>query len=98
MQIIQELRENKIVYIDDKARVHCRCFEDNTGALELANVPKLRPRTKHINLVYHHFRDHVRKGLVKIFPISTSEQIADILTKTLPQNDFQRLRRKMLMW
>ena len=98
MQIIQELRENKIVYIDDKARVHCRCFEDNTGALELANVPKLRPRTKHINLVYHHFRDHVRKGLVKIFPISTSEQIADILTKPLPQNDFQRLRRKMLMW
>ena len=98
MNIVRELRDKKIIDIDDKANVHCRCFEDNTGALELANVPKLRPRTKHINTVYHHFREHVRQGLVKIFPISTHDQIGDIMTKPLPQNDFQRLRKKMLQW
>ena len=96
MNIARELRDKKIIDIDDKANVHCRCFEDNTGALELANVPKLRPRTKHINTVYHHFREHVRQGLVKVFPISTNDQIGDIMTKPLPQNDFQRLHKKML--
>ena len=34
----------------------CRVFEDNVGALELANTPKLRPRTKHLAVQLHHFR------------------------------------------
>jgi hypothetical protein len=58
--------------------------------LELARLPKLRLRTKHINVCYHHFREHVRKGLIKIFPIDMKDQIADSLTKALAQNDFQR--------
>ncbi len=35
------------------------------------------------------FCKHVRKGLIKIFPIDMKEQIADALTKALAQNDFQ---------
>ncbi len=38
----------------------------------------------------HHFREHVRKGLIKIFPVDTKDQIADALIKPLAQNDFQR--------
>jgi hypothetical protein len=68
--------------------VYCKVFEDNSGALELARLPKLHPRTKHVNVCYHHFCDLVRKGLIKIFPIDTKEQIADTLTKALAQNDF----------
>ena len=34
----------------------CRVFEDNVGALELANTPKIRPRTKHLAVQLHHFR------------------------------------------
>jgi hypothetical protein len=37
----------------------------------------------------------VRKGLIKIFPIDTKDQIADVLTKALAQNNFQRHRRYM---
>jgi hypothetical protein len=33
-------------------------FADNTGASELAKAPKMPPRTKHIALKYHHFREH----------------------------------------
>ncbi len=29
-------------------QVHCHVFEDNSGALEMANNPKYRPQTKHI--------------------------------------------------
>ena len=98
MQLVRGMRERRIVKIDDKAKVYCRCFEDNVGALELANTPKMRPRTKHINLVYHHFRSFARQGLIKIYSIELKEQICDLLTKPLPQNQFQYLRRKFMFW
>ena len=75
--------------------VFCKVFEDNSGALELARLPKLRPRTKHINVVYHHFREAVRRGDIKIFSVDTGDQVADVLTKALPQNLFVRHRIKM---
>jgi hypothetical protein len=75
--------------------VYCKVFEDNAGALELARLPKLHPRTKHINVCYHHFCKHVQKGLIKIFPIDTKDPIADALTKALAQNDFQHYCRHM---
>ena len=59
MQIFEELTRKRIVKLKEKPEMFCKAFEDNTGALELATVPKLRSRTKHINLVYHHFREHV---------------------------------------
>jgi hypothetical protein len=89
MNLLQEMREQnfKVIFIDPY--VYCKVFEDNTGALELTRLPKLRPRTKHINVCYHHFCKHVQKGLIKISPIDTKDQIADALTKALAQNDFQ---------
>lgn len=81
-----------------KPTIYCKAFEDNMGALEIATVPKMRPRTKHINLVYHHFREHVRNGEISIESIETKNQIADILTKPLAQNAFQYLRKKLLQW
>ncbi len=78
-----------------KPYVYCKVFEDNSGALELARHPKLRPRTKHINVVYHHFCEAVRRGDIKISPIDTGDQIVDVLTKALPQNLFVCHRVKM---
>jgi hypothetical protein len=86
------MRERKHKVICDKPIVYCKVFEDNSGALELARMPKLRPRTKHINVCYHHFREHVRLGLITIHPVSTEDQIADILTKPLAQNAFCKHR------
>ena len=38
----------------------CRVFDDNVGALELANTPKLvRPRTKDLAVQLHHFRQYI---------------------------------------
>jgi hypothetical protein len=90
MGLVQEMREQDFQNICIKPYVYCKEFEDNSGALELARLPKLCPRTKHINMCYHHlFREHVRKGLIKIFPIPTSDQIADALMKPLSHNNFQ---------
>jgi hypothetical protein len=92
MELLAEMRERKHKVICDKPVVYCKVFEDNSGALELARLPKLRPRTKHINVCYHHFREHVRLGLITIHPVSTDDQIADILTKPLAQNTFCKHR------
>jgi hypothetical protein len=92
MELLEEMRERKHHVICTKPVVYCKVFEDNSGALELARLPKLRPRTKHINVCYHHFREHVRFGLIKILPVSTDDQIADIFTKLLAQNTFCRHR------
>ena len=78
--------------------IHCKAFEDNSGALELAKTPKMRPRTKHINLVYHHFRYHVLTGAISVHPIDTKSQLADLLTKPLDQNLFQKHRKDILGW
>ena len=66
------------------------------GALELANLPKLCPCTKHINLYYRHFHEHVCSRKIKIYPIATKLQTADIVTKALPQNLLYGTKRRFL--
>ena len=85
-------------YASPKVDLHCTLFEDNNGALELAMKPRYRPRTKHIAIKYHHFRDHVTKGMVTVKPIDTAEQLADQFTKGLQEGTFVYLRHKLLGW
>ena len=90
MNLLQEMREQNYQVICTKPHIYCKVFKDNSGALELARLPKLCPRT-----CYHHFCKHDHKGLIKIFPINMEDQIADALTKALAQNEFQRHRHYM---
>ena len=96
--LIQELNDAGFTMKNAPPKVHCRAFEDNSDALEMARVPKMRPRSKHINIKYHHFRDAVAQELITIHVIGTSDQIADILTKPLPEEDFKRHCYSMLRW
>lgn len=98
MRLLQELKDREFQSEYLRPKVHCKLFEDNTGALTLATAPKMRPRTKHINLVYHHFREEVRKGTIDIVYIQTEEQKADIFTKPLAQNLFQKFRKQIMGW
>jgi hypothetical protein len=79
-------------------KIHCKVFEDNAGAIEIANVPKMRPRTKHLNIKYHHLREEVKKGTISIYHTRTEGQIADIFTKPLPEQPFMNFREKMMEW
>ena len=81
-----------------KPRVHCRVFEDNTGAMIMAQEHKARPRTKHIAVKYHHFRDYVDRGEITIHHIGTDDQPADIMTKPLSLEKFIKHRKKINGW
>jgi hypothetical protein len=76
--------------------VHCKLFEDNTGALCLAKAPAKRPWTNHINVKYHHFQAAVMAGLVMILNIHTDDQLEDMLTKADPVDVLQKHRLKLM--
>lgn len=56
---------------------------DNEGAEALARNPEHHTRTKHIDARYHFIRECVSHGKVKVKHVSTTEMIADMLTKPL---------------
>ena len=99
MQILEETK-GELGWQTNKEvpKVHCKLFEDNSGALEMARLPKMRPRTKHLCVKMHHFREHVRKGLVSINKIPTRFQLGDIATKAQPEALFVSQRESILQW
>ena len=80
--LLEEINR-KFVTIDAVPKFACTMFEDNTVALEIANVPKMRPRTRHINVSYHFFRSEVEAGRIRIVSVDTASQRADVLTKSV---------------
>jgi hypothetical protein len=66
-------------------------FEDNTGAIHLAQRPQLHRRTKHIDVRYHVIRDRIADGILQLNYIATAEQLADALTKNVDLAAFRRL-------
>ena len=74
----------------------CKGFKANSGALEMVGTPKMRLMTKRINVLYHWFLKHVRNKRIRIYPISTKNQIADIYTKPLPLKLFLQHRWSIL--
>eukprot|EP00253_Pinus_taeda_P029055 PITA_29055 len=65
---------------------------DNTSAIKFAKNPKFHDRTKHINTKYHLIRHHVEAKKIHLRHCSTNEQIADIFTKALGREKFERFR------
>ncbi len=98
--LINLMDKLKIVvpFYNPTPQIKCKLFEDNRSCIVVAESARLTPRTKHIAIKYHHFREFVRSGKVKIYPVSTTEQIADIFTKPLGDNQFKYLRSLFLHW
>eukprot|EP00957_Ditylum_brightwellii_P112010 8541521-Ditylum_brightwellii.AAC.1 len=92
MDLLNKIKESIRILGHDKAEFKCKAFEDNKGCIELAKCPRMRPRTKHIAIKYHHFRNKVLDGSVDILSISTDDQQANIFTKNLPKKKFLEMR------
>ena len=77
---------------------HCKVFEDNESCISIATKQKFSPRTEHIALKYHHFRSYVFNKTIEFLSIDTLEQTADIFTKSLDEELFLHLRKKLSGW
>ena len=87
----------------DQVLVKSTIFEDNNGAISMAQAPNLSPRTKHIATRYHFVKQYFGTHRVQHHPfvlqkIGTDDQKADIFTKGLDVKKFKALRLLLCNW
>ena len=75
-------------------------YEDNQGAQKLANLEPGHhtPRSKHYGIKIHWFRSYLKPNRVEVVYINTELQKADLLTKGLPREKFEALRKLLCGW
>ena len=75
--------------------IQCDC----QGAIALAKNPEHHQRSKHIDMRYHFVREQVTGGVITLDYTSTSDMVADQLTKPLSRDMHNRCIRGMgLRW
>lgn len=65
---------------------------DNQSAIKMAKNPIFHDHTKHINTKYHLIRHHVKDGSIQLKYCPTADQPADIFTKALGREKFEKFR------
>ncbi|XP_058733686.1 secreted RxLR effector protein 161-like [Vicia villosa] len=63
---------------------------DNKSAIELAKNPLNHERSKHIDVRFHFIRERVKNGSVELKHVSSKDHAADIFTKPLSKELFDR--------
>uniref|UniRef100_A0A2N9HUN6 Reverse transcriptase Ty1/copia-type domain-containing protein n=1 Tax=Fagus sylvatica TaxID=28930 RepID=A0A2N9HUN6_FAGSY len=81
------------VYLPDTPILWC----DNVSALAIASNPVFHARTKHIKVDFHFVRERVLCKDLAVKFVSTTDQLADIFTKSLPTTCFLDLQCNLLV-
>lgn len=84
---------NLLTQLTGKDVGHVTIYIDNMSAIYLAKNLVFHGRSKHIDIRYHLIRECVAKGEIKIKHVSTNEQRADSLKKTLTTVKFEKMRK-----
>jgi hypothetical protein len=67
-------------------------YEDNKATIALSEAPRRTKRSSHINVKYHYTRQMVQCKEVRLVYCETQNMVADILTKGLHKNQFEKFR------
>jgi hypothetical protein len=86
-RLLGELLDRKVEVVELKV--------DNKSTLALTKNPVFHDRSKHIRTKYHFIRECLEEGSIKANYIATTDQLADILTKSLGKAKFQEMRRRI---
>ena len=70
--------------------------EDNSACVKMIQNPVVSGRNKHIEPDMHFVRDHHQLQHIRVKKIDTEKQIADLLTKNLARDLFERHRDSLL--
>lgn len=71
-------------------------YEDNSAAISICYDTTSTSRIKHVELKFLKKREYIRKNLLKIVKIGTDAQLADCLTKSLPEELFCLFRNQLV--
>jgi hypothetical protein len=70
-------------------------FSDSQGAVTLAKNPVHHNASKHIEVRYHFVRDCATKERLMLEKVSTTDNVADAMTKSLSTDRFRSLHSRM---
>ncbi|KAK2991758.1 hypothetical protein RJ640_015492 [Escallonia rubra] len=70
-------------------------YVDNKSAIALAKNPVFHDRSKHIDTRYHFIRESIAKKQVQVKFVKSEDQDADIFTKPLNREVFEKLRSRL---
>ena len=66
---------------------------DNSSTIKLSKNLVMHGRSKHIDVRFHFLRNLTKEGTVELIHCGSEDQIADIMTKPLKLEAFQKLRK-----
>jgi len=83
-----------------KLNILCNLFDDNAGALSLANLelPRMTPRSKHYAAKYNWFRVCLKLENIGVLKVESKRQLADIFVKGFPKSTFENIRELLIGW
>ena len=84
---IKELLKNLKIKTECQTRIFC----DNLSAISLAHNQVQHDWMKHVNIDRHWIRETLEDYKISTPYIGSSEQLADVLTKGLPKDQFTKL-------
>nr|GEW81487.1 retrovirus-related Pol polyprotein from transposon TNT 1-94 [Tanacetum cinerariifolium] len=70
---------------------------DSQSAIAISCNPVQHSRTKHIHTRYHFIKEQVENCIIKLYFVRTEYQLADTFTKSLPEDRFKYLVRRIGM-
>lgn len=83
---------NEMLNIDVDAVLHV----DNQSAINMLKSGQIRKRSKHIDVRFHFISEKIRNKIFSIKYCPTQNQVADIFTKPLKRNLFERHTDKLM--
>ena len=69
-----------------------KIYEDNTGAINIANYGNFTKNSKRIEIHYHFVNESVKEKEIEIMKVDSAENIADIFMKSLCKEKFNKFR------
>jgi hypothetical protein len=78
------------IEVEEKTATVIMC--DNSSTIQLSKNPVFHGKSKHIDVKFHFLRDLVNDGVIKLIYCASENQIADIMTKPLKLEQFEKLR------
>jgi len=68
---------------------------DNISATQLSSNPVFHSRMKHVSIDFHFIRERVQSRALRVCHVSSDDQLADALTKSLSRYRFGFLKDKI---
>jgi hypothetical protein len=72
-------------------------WTDNTAAIKVASDRRVYKGIKHLETKFHFIREMIEKGHVTLSYVDTLENLADLLTKSLPRVVFLKFRNQLMV-